>query len=206
MEFAEIYLKLTGPSGAVDGDCQAEGHKDEIELFDWGWGLRLEDLPADKDGNDTGKVATADTVRISKAVDKASTTMMTLLNNGATCPEAILALKQSTQKAVVLKLVLKNVRLESYTLNVDCSDMEVELGEDWTLAYDEVKVQYSSAARTGGTSSFLLKLPPGIKQEDPVQQATPVAKSSAKESSDGLDKADVIKLVEEQLKKLKLLK
>lgn len=204
MEFAEIYLKLTSPRGEVNGNCRDEKHKNEIELFDWGWGLRLEDLPS-KEMSEDERTATGDTVRISKAVDAASTTMMTLLNSGETCPEAVLSLKQTTQKGIELKLILKGVRLESYKLKVECSELEVELGEDWTLAYDEIKVQYSSPARTGGASSFLLKIPPGTKQEDPVQmEPTTKASSSSSSSSSSLDKDDVIKILEEQLKKLKI--
>lgn len=206
MEFAEVFLKLTGPRGVVEGNCQDEKHKNEIALFDWGWGLRLEDLPSDSQA-EADRSATGDTVRISKAVDVASTSMMTLLNSGETCPEAVLVLKQSTEKAVELKLVLKGVRIESYKLKVECSELEVELSEDWILAYDEVKVQYSSPARAGGASSFMLKIPPGAKQQDPVQMESatkPSASTSSSSSAGGLSKDDVTKLIEEHLKKLKL--
>ena len=46
MEYAEVYLALTG----VEGDARADEHKGEIELFDWAWGMEMADRsPTGKD-------------------------------------------------------------------------------------------------------------------------------------------------------------
>ena len=201
MEFAEVFLKLTAPSGPVIGDCQDEAHKGEIVLFDWSWGLELEDRPSDALA-DTERTATPKSIGITKPLDRASTTMMTLLNKGEVCKEAVLVLKQSTEKGLLLKLVLKDVQINGYKLKVDCSELEVELSEDWTLGYKEVQVQYSSPLRRGGASTFSL-----INQkrtQSPPAQLESFNKKTSAPSTSSLDEDDVTRLIDEHLKKLKI--
>lgn len=194
MEFAEVYLAL----GAVAGNSQAEGHKGEIELFDWKWGLKMADKSPDARSAD--RQAEGRRLSISKAVDVASVPMMALLKSGATCGTTTLTIRQRTEKAVELKVILKSVRLMSCDLNVQCGDMEVVLDEDWSLSYDEVEVRYKSDHGNKGQKIFALKMPPGIEQEEPAQLTAADSDSSLSEQL-GLTKDDVIKIIEEYLKK-----
>lgn len=213
MEFAEIYLDLRRGGSKVEGGSLAKDYEGHIELFDWSWGLRLDNLSPS--GKSSERQAKGNMVAISKPVDRASTAMLSLLQSGETCDMATLTLTQRTQKAVVLKVILKNVRLMSYDLEVECADLEVVLSEEWELAYDKVEVRYMSAATlgaaksgvssSGGLRTFSLDTPPGAEQDEPVR--SPKVSAIASDSGDsGLSKDEVSKLIQEQLKSAKLTK
>ncbi len=207
MEFAEIYLELRRAGGVkVGGGAVAQDYEGQIELFDWSWGIGLGDLSPD--GKSEERQAKGNMVAISKPVDRATTAMLTLLQSGETCDSAVLTMTQRTEKAVVMKVMLKNVRLMSYDLEVECGDLEVVLSEEWELSYDKVEIRYSSAATgQGGMRTFMMETPPGVTQDEPVR--SPRVSGIDSDSADtggGMSKDEIIKLIEEQLKKNKLIR
>lgn len=213
MEFAEIYLELRRGGGVkVGGGAVAKDYEGHIELFDWSWGLTLDNLsPSDKADE---RQAKGNMVAISKPVDVATTAMLSLLQSGETCDSAILTMTQRTQKSVVLKVMLKNVRLMSYDLEVECGDMEVVLSEEWELSYDKVEIRYMSAATlglarsgvsgSGGVRTFMMDTPPGVEQAEPVRAARVSGiDDDAASSGSGMGKDELIKIIDEQIKKAK---
>lgn len=214
MEFAEIYLELRRGGGVkVGGGAVAKDYEGHIELFDWSWGIGLGDLSPD--GKSEERQAKGNMVAISKPVDRATTAMLTLLQSGETCDSAVLTMTQRSEKAVVMKVMLKNVRLMSYDLEVECGDLEVVLSEEWELSYDKVEIRYMSAASIqgaksgtsgqGGVRTFMMETPPGVTQDEPVRSPR-VSGIDSDPVSAGMSKEEVLKLIEEQLKKNKLIR
>ncbi|GEM_PF-6257959 len=194
MEYAEVYLALSG----VAGDSQAEGHKGEIELFDWAWGMELADQSPT--GKNEDRQAEGKMLEISKAVDRASVPMMNLLKSGATSAKATLTIRQRMQKEIELKLALSSVRLMSCKLNVKTDDREVVLDEDWTLTYDKIEVLYKSDHGNKGQKVFSLITPPGIEQSEPARLSS-VDSGAGEDDEPRFTKQDIIDIIEEYLKK-----
>ncbi|RZL10505.1 MAG: hypothetical protein EOP40_06170 [Rubrivivax sp.] len=206
MEFAEIYLELRRAGGVkVGGGAVAQDYEGSIELFDWSWGIGLGDLSPD--GKSEERQAKCNMVAISKPVDRATTALLTLLQSGETCDSAVLTMTQRSEKPVVMKVMLKNVRLMSYDLEVECADLEVVLSEEWEMSYDRVEIRYSSAAGgQGGMRTFMMETPPGITQDEPVRSPRVSGIDSDDTGGGGMGKDEIIKLIEEQLKKNKLIR
>jgi type VI protein secretion system component Hcp len=203
MEFAEIYLELRRAGGVkVGGSAVAQDYEGHIELFDWSWGIGLGDLSPD--GKSEERQAKCNMVAISKPVDRATTALLTLLQSGETCDSAVLTMTQRSEKPVVMKVMLKNVRLMSYDLEVECADLEVVLSEEWEMSYDRVEIRYSSAASGGGMRTFMMETPPGVTQDEPVRSPRVSGVDSSDDAGGGMGKDEIIKLIEEQLKKHKL--
>ncbi len=200
MEFAEIYLDLRRGGAKVEGGSVAKDYEGHIELFDWSWGISLGDVSPD--GKSDERQAKCNMIAISKPVDRASTALLSILQSGETCDSAVLTMTQRSQKAIVMKFMLKNVRIMSYDLEVETSDKEVVLSEDWELAYDKVEIRYMSVAAgqrgQGGTRTFMMETPPGVTQDEPVRSARV---SGIDSDTNSIDEDDVIKLIEERLKK-----
>lgn len=174
MEFAEVYLNLSGIAGAA----RAEGHEKEIELFDWRWGLELGSQSPT--GKDEDRQAEGRMVGISKAVDVASVPMMQRLKSGDPCDKAVITVKQRTDKEVLLQVTLRNVRLKSCKLKVDCGDKEVVLDEDWDLAYERLEVLYQNKGAGGSTGAgggkiFSLEVPPNSQQSEAARLTAPTS-------------------------------
>lgn len=208
MEFAEIYMSLNRGGVAVGGDAQASGHEGEIELFDWGWGLSLEEQSPEAG---TEAEAQGTLVAFSKPVDRASVPMMSILQSGEVCSQATLTMRQRTKKPVTIKMILKNVRLTHYDLEVECDDNEVTLSEDWKMSYETVDIQYVSAlaARAPGANaikSFHLPKGRGGDQAAPPRPPKEVSSDLLSMPEPSIDKGDVVKIVEDYLKKAKLIK
>src|SRR5690606_15733529 len=90
-------------------------------------------------------------------VDRASVPMMNILQSGEVCSQAVLTMRQRTKKPVTIKMILKNVRLTHYDLEVECGDNEVTLSEDWKMSYETLDIQYSSAMVARGSGANAAK-------------------------------------------------
>ena len=172
MEFAEIFLDIPD----IKGDAQHVGFTQQIELFDWSWGVDLSEAVADAQSG-SQQQAVGKCVAVSKAVDSASTAMLGKMETGDVISKVTLTLAQTSQKKVLVKVELFKVQLMSCKLNVESNDEEVFLDEDWTMTYDEMKVTYQNSAIKGGggagASIFELKIPRNTEMEMPVRNEKP---------------------------------
>lgn len=199
MEFAEIFLNLQ--SASIDGDSRHVGFAKHIDLFDWSWGVSLDEAVADAQAG-SKQQALGKCVSLSKAVDSASTGMLQRLESGEVIPKAVLIMAQTTQKKVMVKIELSKVLLLSCKLNVESNDEEVFLDEDWTMTYDEMKVTYQSTAAKGasGASVFTLAIPRNTKMELPVRHEKPASSGSTKDG-ENFTKKDIQEMFDEFMKK-----
>lgn len=160
MEFAEIYLRLRDDNNAlVTGDCQAKGHEGDIDLSKWGWGFQME--PEDGKGSPPASYLKASLVGFSKPVDSASLKLINLFHAGICCKEAVLYMKQSLEEVVSVKMMLKDVTLMAYDLDVGDDGSEVVLSENWTLRFDTLKLEYTLPGPTNKRVTKTFEVPSG---------------------------------------------
>jgi type VI protein secretion system component Hcp len=199
MDSSEVYLDLRGRGGVqINGDVEAASYAGQIALYDWGWGMSLDEAtPGSKDGS----VLKSKVFNISKAVDASSTAMMNLMHSGELCEKAIITMAQRTEKSIMLRLVLKHVRLMDFTLEIDSDDTEVVMEEVWTLSFQEIEILYKGAelkqdvrgkvsnSALRSNSSFMLRLPQGAQFEP------------RPEKTDAMDAKDIARLIEASMSK-----
>lgn len=186
MEFAEIYLDLQYGGARIEGSSQVESYKNHIELFDWSWGIVLGDVSPTAQSSE--RQAQGNMVSIKKPLDKATTAMLKLLQNGETCTSGTLLMVQQGERPVEMKIMLRNVRVMSYDLDVETADREVELTEKWMLGYDKVEISYKGGS-TAGVRGFTMDCPPGVKQDAPATLTPP--NNESEEGGEGFVKSQV---------------
>lgn len=199
MEFAEIFLDIAD----IKGDAQHVGFTQQIELFDWSWGVDLSEAVGDAKSS-SQQQAVGKCVAVSKAVDSASTGMLAKMETGDVIAKVTLTLAQTSEKKILVKVELFKVQLMSCKLNVESNDEEVFLDEDWTMSYDSMKVTYQNSALKGsggssGASIFELQIPRNTEMELPVRNEKP----DTKDEEFCFTKDDIFKLFEEFMKKHK---
>jgi type VI protein secretion system component Hcp len=222
MEHAEIYLDLK--SVGIQGDALAEHYEGQIELWDWRWGLDLDQV-----NNDSPPHGKGTEIVITKPVDRATTAMLKYLERGPAIPKATLVLVQRTETNLMVRLELEGVELTSYKLKVDSKDKEVELSEDWSLSYHKIKVQYKGRAEKGSdvrgkvsslsTLDFTLNVPKNadMKTPEPLSlgetkvdmadykdDVTDVVNDVLSKQKPQFTKDDVHKMIDEYVKKNKI--
>lgn len=199
MDSSEVYLDLRGPGGVkVEGDVAASGYEQQIALYDWDWGVSLEEVSAK--GNVQETQTKSKEFSLSKVVDAASMTMMSYLHSGEVCEKAIITLAQRLEKNIMLRLILRNVRLMSCDLRVDSDGQEVVMEEEWTLSFQEIEVMYKGAEQTQdvrgkvsnstlrSTSSFKLTVPPGTQFDAKPKKEAPNKRRKGGGAEAGADK------------------
>jgi type VI secretion system secreted protein Hcp len=208
MEYAEIYLDLL--SGGVEGNAEASGYEKMIEIYDWAWGMALEEASATGTGGSGEKQTVGKGISISKHVDGATTSMLRKLEDGTRIPTASLILVDRGEVGLMVRFDFKQVLLMSYDLEVDGDDDQVELTESWTFNYEEVAIQYKPRPKAGkttaaGTQKFILRNEwsgkfDAVAVED--KKSATVKGDISKMSEKELSKL-VSQLVAEQLSKIK---
>ena len=94
MAQGDMFLKIDGSrQGAIKGETRDAGHKDEIDVLGWTWGM---------EGNLIHGQATAKTVvrelKITKRVDQATTGLMSALRSNEVIKKAVLTVRKAGGK------------------------------------------------------------------------------------------------------------
>jgi type VI protein secretion system component Hcp len=224
VEHAEIYLDLT--SVGIHGDAIPEEYKNHIELWDWRWGLDL-----DVANNDRPPHGVGTQVVFTKPVDRATTAMLKYLERGPEIPKGALVLVQRTEQNLMVRLEFEGISFTSCKLKVDSNDKEVELSEDWSMSYSMIKVQYKGRGEKGndvrgkvqslGSPSFWLKVPKNAEQKTPEplslaeptidmadykDEVTDIVQETLRKQGPQFSKDDILKLIDEYMRKNKLVK
>ena len=135
---AAIYLKLD----EIRGDVQADGHKDEIELNSWGWGVM---------GGTKGDLECPQSIDVVKAFDRSSMKIAEYAALSKFIPQAIVTLTRLTDKNQVidyLVLDLSEVYFRDYEISSDSySGLPTE---SFTIDFKEVLVRQMGAPSKPG--------------------------------------------------------
>ena len=100
----DIFMKING----IQGESRDKGHKDEIDVLSWSWGLSNPVAsPSPAGGAGVGKAKFQD-ISFTHLVDKASPNLMLSCASGKHHPEAVLTVRRSDptvpQEFILIKL------------------------------------------------------------------------------------------------------
>jgi type VI secretion system secreted protein Hcp len=148
----DIFLKLDlAKSGPVKGEAADSAHPDEIQLTGWSWGMKAATAMG------TGKALrpSIDELRVTKAVDRASTVLMAALRNNDAVRKAILTVRKAGKTPhEYLKLTIEKGRVSSY--DVQAAPGDGIPTEVWSFAFAKVEVEYRQQLADGQLGGSLL--------------------------------------------------
>jgi len=152
MAKADMFLKLEGKkTGVVKGEANAPDHPEEIEVFDWSWGMTG---PQGLGGaGATSRVALSE-IRISKWTDRATTSLMSVMRSNELIKGAVLSVRKSGVSPPIDYLVISiaNGRITSHTIGT-ATPGKPELVETLSIAFEEIEVKYAEQRSTGSKSA-----------------------------------------------------
>ncbi len=142
-----MFLKIDGArQGAIKGEAQDTGHKDEIDVLGWTWGM---------EGNLIHGQATAKTsvreLRITKKVDKATTGLMSALRSNEVIKKAILTVRKAGGKDPVeyYTITIEKGRVTSLIQQSGEEDGSAMINEELSIAFSKVAVEYKPQGDDG---------------------------------------------------------
>jgi type VI secretion system secreted protein Hcp len=132
----DMFLKVTD----VPGESVAEGHKDEIELLSYSFGVSNTSTVT-SGGAGAGK-AVFQSLNFAKRIDKSTTPLMLACAQGKHIPEAILTLsKPAGDKPFVFMRITLNDIIVSSIASSGAAGSEI-LTESVSFNYSKIKVEY----------------------------------------------------------------
>jgi type VI secretion system secreted protein Hcp len=152
-----MFLSVRGAkSGKIRGEAHdRSGHKDEIEVLGWSWGMQGK--PSLGGGGTSGK-ATVRELRITKRVDRASTALMAALRTNELIKEATLTLRKMGHRPLeYLTIKIQEGRVTSFDLEAGDATNAPALFERVSFSFSKISIQYTPQAEDGsaeGATSF----------------------------------------------------
>ncbi|MDQ3059961.1 MAG: type VI secretion system tube protein Hcp [Pseudomonadota bacterium] len=155
MAQGDMFLKIDGTrQGSIKGEARDAGHKDEIDVLGWTWGM---------EGNMVHGQATAKTavreLKISKRVDKATTGLMAALRSNEVIKKAVLTVRKAggIDPVEYYTITLEKGRITSLIQQSGDSADPAALHEEVGIAFSKVAVEYKPQGDDGqfrGATSF----------------------------------------------------
>ena len=154
MAKSDMYLSLESKGGAVKGEAHAAGHKDEIEIFEWSWGMTGSQALGGK--GQAVKTALSE-IRFGKRADRATTQLMSVMRNNDPVTKATLTVcKAGTNPPVeYLSITVKKGRITSFTIGTEGVDSPFMV-ENFSIAFEEIEVKYAPQQETGSKNAQLV--------------------------------------------------
>ncbi|HET7409269.1 MAG TPA: type VI secretion system tube protein Hcp [Paracoccaceae bacterium] len=139
----DMFLKLTN----IKGESMDDGHKDEIDVLAWSWGMSQSGTTHTAKGGGAGKVSVQD-VSVTKWVDNASATLAQYCCKGTHIDEGNLVVRKAGDTPLeYIKLDMKDMIITS--VSTGGSGGEDRLTENVSLNFSEFKMTYTPQEDTG---------------------------------------------------------
>lgn len=135
----DMFLKIDGIAGeSSDG----HGHKDEIEVVSWNWGMLQKGNTHQGTGSGSGKVEIQD-LTVTKWVDRATPALMLSCAKLEPIEEIVLTVRKAGGKTPLeyVKITLKNAVITCVSTGGTGSDDR--LSENVTIQFAKVDFEYS---------------------------------------------------------------
>lgn len=147
MARGDMFLKIDGTrQGPIKGEAADAGHKDEIDVLGWTWGM---------EGNLIHGQATAKTsvreLKITKRVDKATTGLMSALRSNEVLKKAILTVRKAggTTPVEYYTITLEKGRITSLMQRSGDETDPAALNEEVSIAFSKIAVEYKPQGDDG---------------------------------------------------------
>lgn len=140
----DMFLKITD----IKGEAQDKGHKEEIDVLAWSWGMSNSGSTHQGSGSGAGKVNVQD-LSCTKYIDKSTPDLMKACCNGKHFKEAVLVCRKAGEKPVeYLTITMTDVLITS--VSTGGSGGEDRLTENLSLNFGAVKLKYIEQTAKGG--------------------------------------------------------
>jgi type VI secretion system secreted protein Hcp len=155
----DMYLSVrSARAGDIKGESQANGHVDEVVVHGWNWGLSQQVAAAAPDGGSgkqAGKRRSLRTLVVVKTLDRATTSLMSVLYANDLVRTAVLSMRKAGgQQDDFFKITLTDARV----IELDyVADEQANVQERVTFAFAHVGFEYKPQAGTGqlgGANTF----------------------------------------------------
>jgi len=141
----DIFMKING----IQGESRDKGHKDEIEVLTWTWGLSNQVMaPSAGGGAGAGKVKFQD-ISFTHLVDKASPNLMLSCALGKHYPEARLTVRRSGPATPQEFLLIKLQGVLVTSVQSSATRGPEGLMEQVTLNFAKVDFEYKAQKPDG---------------------------------------------------------
>ena len=144
----DMFMKI----GPVQGEAQGDGHKGEIDVLAWSWGMSNSGSAHVGGGIGAGKVNVQD-LSFTKYVDKASPELMLACCNGSHFPEAKLVVQKAGGDAALPYLTISLSKVMVTSVSTGGSGGEDRLTENVTLNFSKVTVEYTEQTEKGAAGA-----------------------------------------------------
>lgn len=171
MKAAAHFLKLETKNApnTVKGDGVAQGFEGQIEINTWDWDVKKSGSTTEKQAQTRSPIEPS-LFSFTKAPDRATVRLVQAMHENEIFPKGTLTLfeklegeRKITGGEFHLVVVLTDVVISSYKLNVASGDTEVTLDEDWELRYRTIEYRFDK-----GSQSVLITRPPGNTMSSPA--------------------------------------
>ncbi len=146
MALSDMFLLVDGQrTGPIKGESADKVHAGQIDVLNWSWGMSSAHSMG---GAGTGLKTSLSELRVSKMADTASTSLMAVMRNGEIIKKAVLTVRKAGGvQQDFFTLTIERGRITSYEIG---SQSGPELGEQFSIAFEKIEVQYFEQDATGG--------------------------------------------------------
>lgn len=137
---SDHFLKIVG----IPGESTDAGHKDEIEIQDWNWLEKIEQVAG-------GRVAKAslEPFRLTARVSKASPRLMQACASGEHFKQAVLISRKAGQdRQDFLKVILSAIVISSYSIETATTDRSLLL-DRIDITFEKIEFEYRESKADG---------------------------------------------------------
>jgi type VI secretion system secreted protein Hcp len=144
----DMFLKVKGAKhGPIKGESQGDGHKGEIDVLGWSWGMQAK--PSLGGGTASGKATIAE-LKVLKRVDSASTALMLALRTNEPLTEAVLTLRKAGKNPhEYLQITINEGRVTGLTLDAGDASGSPALIETVSFSFNKIQVKYVGQGNDG---------------------------------------------------------
>jgi type VI secretion system secreted protein Hcp len=147
---AEIFLRLDNIVGeAIDAAGGGPPHIDDIQVLDWGWGL-TNSAPLEMKSAEATTQTSAQSLSITKGVDRASATLAQYCALGTEIPTATLTCRKNTGDEKLEYLVIDFKKVKVIDLKWTGQGHEHGPSEVVLIRFGEFKIRYTMQADATG--------------------------------------------------------
>ena len=143
----DYFLKIDG----VDGESSADGHRGEIEIQSFSWGVSNGGSHSTGGGGGAGKVSMND-FSFMKRIDKSSPLLMRALFEGRRIPKVVLSARKPGSKQDFLKVTLSDVLVSSFQ-TTGGGDVPTD---SLSLNFTKIEYAYTPTGADGAAQAALI--------------------------------------------------
>ena len=144
----DMFLMVKGArTGVIKGEAQDEGHKSEIDVLSWSWGMQAKVSLGG--GLATGK-ANVQELKIVKKIDSATTPLMSALRTNEQIQKAVLTVRKAGKSQLeFFKITIENGRVISHSVAGGDEQGGHGVLERVSFSFNKISVEYTPQGKDG---------------------------------------------------------